>query len=86
MSNHNFNRITFKKEKEKRSNLFIKLKIEFSKREVKVKKFFKGCLKNPMVIVFILILIFFMPIAIYSPGENRNRGVVIIWMKLEKKP
>ena len=41
-----------------------------------MKKFFKGCLKNPMVIVFILILIFFMPIAIYSPGENRNRGVV----------
>lgn len=30
----------------------------------------------PMMIVFILILIFFTPLAIYSPGENRNRGVV----------
>ena len=30
----------------------------------------------PMIIVFIIILLFFTPFAIYSPGENRNRGVV----------
>ena len=28
------------------------------------------------MIVFIIILIFFTPFSIYSPGENRNRGVV----------
>lgn len=36
----------------------------------------KVMFKMPMVIVFIFILIFFTPLAIYSPGENRNRGVV----------
>lgn len=30
----------------------------------------------PMIIVFIIILLFFTPLAVYSPGENRNRGVV----------
>ncbi len=30
----------------------------------------------PMLIVFIIILLFFTPFAIYSPGESRNRGVV----------
>ena len=32
--------------------------------------------KSPMIIVFIVILLFFTPFAIYSPGESRNRGVV----------
>lgn len=36
----------------------------------------KAILKTPMVIVFIVILLFYTPFAIYSPGENRNRGVV----------
>ncbi len=35
----------------------------------------KWC-KQPVIIVLIIILIFFTPLAIYSPGENRNRGVV----------
>lgn len=35
----------------------------------------KWC-KQPAIIVLIIILIFFTPLAIYSPGENRNRGVV----------
>ena len=33
-------------------------------------------IKNPMLIIFIIILIFYTPFAIYSPGESRNRGVV----------
>lgn len=33
-------------------------------------------LKSPMIIVFIIILLFFTPYAIYSPGESRNKGVV----------
>lgn len=32
--------------------------------------------KNPMLYVFMIIILFFMPIAIFSPGESRNRGVV----------
>ncbi len=32
--------------------------------------------KNPMLIVLVVILIFFTPSAIYSPGESRRRGVV----------
>ncbi len=39
----------------------------------KIKKYFK----NPMILVFIFILIFFTPQAIYSPGQNRDRGVVV---------
>lgn len=37
---------------------------------------FKKYLKNPMLIVLILILLFYTPQAIYSPGESRRRGVV----------
>jgi len=36
----------------------------------------KKLLKNPMLIVLIIILLFFTPQAIYSPGESRRRGVV----------
>ena len=32
--------------------------------------------KNPMLIVLIIILLFFTPQAIYSPGESRRRGIV----------
>lgn len=38
----------------------------------KIKKMYK----NPMLFVLIVILIFYTPLAIYSPGESRNRGVV----------
>ncbi len=41
-----------------------------------MKKKIKILIKMPMMIVFIIILLFFTPFAIYSPGENRNRGVV----------
>ena len=41
-----------------------------------MKKIFKNLLKNPMLIVFLVILIFFAPTAIFAPGENRERGVV----------
>lgn len=41
-----------------------------------MKKQIEKMVKQPMIIVFIIILIFFTPLAIYSPGENRNRGVV----------
>jgi len=37
----------------------------------------KKLMQNPMLIVLIIILIFFTPSAIYSPGQNRERGVVI---------
>lgn len=36
----------------------------------------KSLLKNPMLIVFIFIMIVFMPPKIFAPGENRERGVV----------
>lgn len=36
----------------------------------------KGLLRNPMMIVFILIMIVFMPPKIFASGENRERGVV----------
>lgn len=42
-----------------------------------MKKMIKRLMKNPMLIVFVFILIFFTPSAIYSPGQNRERGVVI---------
>lgn len=45
-------------------------KERYLKRKIKV------IFKMPMMIVFIVILLFFTPFAIYSPGENRNRGVV----------
>ena len=41
-----------------------------------MKENIKKIFHNPMLIVFILILIFFTPLSIYSPGENRNRGIV----------
>ena len=41
-----------------------------------MKEKLKGIYKNPMFFVFIIILIFYTPLAIYSPGESRNRGVV----------
>ena len=37
---------------------------------------FKKYFKNPMLIVLIIILLFYTPQAIYSPGESRRRGVV----------
>jgi Ger(x)C family germination protein len=42
-----------------------------------MKKKIKNYFKNPMLIVFTIILIFFTPQAIYSPGQNRDKGVVI---------
>ena len=41
-----------------------------------MKEKFKKIYKNPMFFIFIIILIFFAPLAIYTPGESRNRGVV----------
>lgn len=41
-----------------------------------MKKILNKLLKNPILIIFLLILVFYMPAAIYSPGESRNRGVV----------
>lgn len=41
-----------------------------------MKEQIKNFYKNPMLVVFIIILVFFMPIAIFSPGESRNRGVI----------
>lgn len=37
----------------------------------------KKYLQNPMIIVFIIILLFLTPQAIYSPGQNRDKGIVI---------
>lgn len=37
---------------------------------------FKKYIKNPMLIVLVIILLFFTPSAVYSPGESRRRGVV----------
>lgn len=42
-----------------------------------MKRAIKKYVQNPMLIVFAIILIFFTPSAIYSPGQNRERGVVI---------
>lgn len=41
-----------------------------------MKKLIKTYIKNPMLLIFLLILIFFTPMAIYSPGENKIKGVV----------
>ena len=41
-----------------------------------MKRFFKNFKKTPMLLVFIIILVFFTPIAIFSPGENKDRAVV----------
>lgn len=41
-----------------------------------MKRKIKVIFKMPMMIILIIILLFFTPFAIYSPGENRNRGVV----------
>jgi len=41
-----------------------------------MKRSFKTLLKSPMMIVFIFIVIFFTPVAIFSPGENKDRAVV----------
>ena len=41
-----------------------------------MKEKLKKIYKNPMLFIFIIILIFYAPLAIYSPGESRNRGVV----------
>lgn len=37
---------------------------------------FKNLLRNPMLIIFIVIMVVFMPPKIFAPGENRERGVV----------
>ena len=39
-------------------------------------RFFNALKKTPMLIIFILILIFFTPVAVFSPGENKNRAIV----------
>lgn len=36
----------------------------------------KNLLNNPMLIIFLVIMIVFMPAKIFAPGENRERGVV----------
>ena len=41
-----------------------------------MKRRIKNIFKNPMLLVFLIIIIFFMPYSIYSPGENRNKGIV----------
>ena len=41
-----------------------------------MKEKLKKIAKNPMIFVFLIILIFYTPIAIFSPGESRNRGVI----------
>lgn len=40
----------------------------------KIYKYFK---KNPFVLLLILILVFFTPNSLFSPGENRERAIVI---------
>ncbi len=42
-----------------------------------MKKQLSKLAKNPMLIVFLIILFIFMPPALVSPGQNRERGVVI---------
>ena len=42
-----------------------------------MKRTIKKFMQNPMLIVFLVILIFFTPSAIYSQGQNREKGVVI---------
>jgi len=42
-----------------------------------MKKRIKNAFKNPMLIVLALIIIIFTPQAIYSPGQNRDVGVVV---------
>lgn len=41
-----------------------------------MKNKFKSLLKNPILIIFVIILVAFMPTKIFAPGENRERGVV----------
>ncbi len=36
----------------------------------------KNLLNNPMLIIFLVIMVVFMPAKIFAPGENRERGVV----------
>ncbi|MBQ8909054.1 MAG: hypothetical protein IJY90_02050 [Clostridia bacterium] len=42
-----------------------------------MKKKIKSYLKNPMLLVLILVLIMFTPQGLYSPGQSRNVGVVV---------
>ncbi len=42
-----------------------------------MKKQIKKLFQNPMILVFIIILIFFTPQSLYSPGQNREVGVVV---------
>ena len=37
-------------------------------------KYFKT---HPMILILVIILIFFTPLALFSPGENKERGIVI---------
>lgn len=41
-----------------------------------MKKKLKSLVDNPILIIFIIILVCFMPSKIFAPGENRERGVV----------
>lgn len=41
-----------------------------------MKEKFKSLLKNPILIIFLIVVIVFMPAKIFAPGENRERGVV----------
>lgn len=41
-----------------------------------MKQKLKKWAKNPIILVFLVILLFYTPTAIFSPGESRNRGVI----------
>ena len=41
-----------------------------------MKEHLKNLFKNPMLLIFLVVVIFFAPLAIFSPGESKNRGVV----------
>lgn len=41
-----------------------------------MKKLIDYIKRFPMIVILIIILLFFTPLAVFSPGENRNRGVV----------
>ena len=42
-----------------------------------MKKPIKKYFSNPILLIFLLVIIFFTPQALFSPGQNRDVGVVI---------
>lgn len=42
-----------------------------------MRKFFKALKKTPMLIVLLLVLVAFVPLAIFAPGENKDRAIVM---------